>query len=80
MSDKFKVPLHLQVTVEERLSDPEDKRWHVQFPIYPLGYFRGQGKCPGTALAAAWKNFRKEVHPGKRWWSVVLGPPPSIRW
>lgn len=79
MSDKIKVPLCLNVQVQERLSKPADKRWHAQFSFYPLGYFRGQGHCPAAALAVAWKNFRREVDPGKRWWSGVQGPVPMPR-
>ncbi len=72
MSDKIKVPLHFQVQVEERLSQPADKRWRAQFSFYPFGYFRGDGHCPAAALAVAWKNFRREVDPGKRWWTVAM--------
>jgi hypothetical protein len=73
MSDKIKVPMRFHVEVEERFSQPADKRWHAQFRWYPLGYFRGQGHSPTAALAVAWRNFRREVHPGKRWWTVAMG-------
>ena len=79
MSDKRKVPLHFQVTVEERLQRSADKRWQAQFCFYPLGYFRGEGYCPAAALAVAWKNFRREVDPGKRWWTLAMGAPPMPR-
>jgi hypothetical protein len=79
MSDKRKVPLHFQVTVEERLGQAADKRWHAQFSLYPLGYFRGSGHCPAAALSSAWRHFRREVDPGKRWWTAAAGPLPMIR-
>lgn len=80
MSDKIKVPLRFQVEVEERFSQPADKRWHAQFKFYPLGYFRGQGACPAAALSAAWRKFRREVDPGKRWWIVAMGEVPAVRY
>jgi len=73
MSDKTKVSMHFQVEVEERFHQPANKRWHVQFRWYPLGYFRGDAHSPSAALAVAWRNFRREVDPGKRWWSAALG-------
>ena len=75
MSDKIKVPLRFHVQVEERLSQPADRRWHAQFSFYPLGYFRGDAHSPAAAVAIAWRKFRREVDPGKRWWSVALGSP-----
>ncbi len=78
MSDKIKVPLRLQVQVEERFSQPADKRWHAQFAFYPLGYFRGTGHSPASALSVAWRKFRREVAPGKRWWAAALGLQPCF--
>lgn len=79
MSDKRKVPLHFQVTVEERLGRSADKRWHAQFMIHPLGYFRGEADSPGRALTIAWRLFRREIDPGKRWWAVAMGDCPMGR-
>jgi len=80
MSDKRKVPLRFHVEVEERVDRPADKRWHAQFSFYPLGYFRGEGHCPAAALSVAWRNFRREVDPGKRWWVAAMGPVPMVRY
>jgi hypothetical protein len=74
MSDKFKVPFHFHVEVEERSYQPANKRWHAQFAWSPLGYFRGDAHSPAAALAVAWKDFRRQVDPGKRWWIAALGP------
>jgi hypothetical protein len=76
MSKTEAIPFRFSVSVEERLREAPAKRWHAQFMCYPLGYFRGQGRCPGSALAQAWKNFRREVDPGQRWWTVAMGTPP----
>jgi len=80
MSDKIKVPLRFQVQVEERFHQPAHKRWRAQFSFYPLGWFRGDSHSPAAAVAIAWRNFRREVDPGQRWWSVVLGPVPPVRY
>ena len=81
MSDKRTVPLHFTVSIEERFYQPTDRRWHAQFMFYPLGYFRGDGGSPAHALTRAWRKFRKQIDPGKRWWSVVLNQQvPLPRW
>ena len=81
MSEKFRLPLRFDVQVEERLDAPARRRWHAQFRFYPLGYFRGQGDCPGAALARAWGQFRRAVDPGRRWWTSVQGPgSPVVRY
>jgi hypothetical protein len=66
--------MRFQVEVEERFYQPAHKRWRAQFRFYPLGYFRGDAHSPAAALTAAWRNFRRQVDPGKRWWSAALGP------
>jgi hypothetical protein len=80
MKTKRVIPLHFEVSIREVLANPPRKRWHAQFKFYPLGYFRGKGRCPGTALRAAWRHFRKEVDPRGRWWTAVMGPPPLVRY
>ncbi len=79
MKEKRLVRMQFSAEIEERLWAPTRKRWQAQFKFYPLGYFRGAGPCPGKALTRAWAQFRRVVHPGKRWWSVILGPVPPIR-
>jgi len=79
MGEKVKVPLQFTVSIEERCSGPATKRWHAQFMFFPLGYFRGAANSPAAALAVAWKKFRREVDPGKRWWSVVQSGVPLPR-
>jgi len=73
------IPLTFHVTIEEKLFQPPTRRWHVQFMFHPFGYFRAQSKTPAQALSVAWKKFRKEVDPGKRWWSVVQSGVPLPR-
>ena len=80
MKPKIEIPLRFEVSIEEDLGASARKRWHAQFKFYPLGYFRGRGPCPGTALIQAWRRFRREVDPGARWWAVVLGPVPQVRY
>ena len=80
MKGKIEYPLHFEATIEEILEAPAGRRWHAQFKFYPLGYFRGYGRCPGTALRSAWKNFKEEVDPGRRWWTIVQGQAPPIRY
>jgi hypothetical protein len=80
MIQKNAIPLHFQVSVQERILQPKRKRWHAQFMFYPLGYFRGSGPCPGKALLRAWAKFRREVDPRERWWTVVQGPVPPLRY
>lgn len=80
MADKTRIPLRFQVEVEERLYQPADRRWHAQFKFYPFGYFRGQGHSPSAALAIAWRRLRRQVDPGKRWWTVVMGDYPMARY
>jgi hypothetical protein len=72
MSDKIKIPFHVQVQVEERPFNRPGERWHAQFVQYPLGYFRGRGATPAAALGRAWRRFRREVSPGRRWWLASL--------
>lgn len=74
------IPFRFEAQIEERFDQPPGKRWHAQFRCYPLGYFRGQGRCPGTALVQAWKNFRREVDPGDRWWAAVTNCPAQLRY
>ena len=80
MNGKTSIPVQFQVQVQERLSAPRSKRWHAQFVCYPFGYFRGQGPCPGKALAQAWRDFRREVDPKERWYSGALTGAPMQRW
>lgn len=67
--NKHLIPLYLDVMVEEQLH--AQLPWQAQFKVYPYGYFRGQGLTPAAALAVAWREFRAEVDPGRRWWSAV---------
>jgi len=75
MKEKLRIPFSFEAQIREQCDLPRAKRWHAQFKCYPLGYFRGEGRCPGTALAQAWKKFREEVDPGERWWIVGTGAP-----
>jgi hypothetical protein len=79
MSDKRKVPLHFAAQIEERFSEPAHRRWHAQFCFYPHGWFRGQGNTPALALSAAWRAFRRELDPEQRWWTIVQGAGPPVR-
>jgi hypothetical protein len=72
MGDKRKIPLHFEVTIEERLHQPWARRWNAQFKFYPWGYFRGNGRTPAAALSLAWNRFEKEVSPGRRWWIAAM--------
>lgn len=67
--------MRFQIEIEERFHQPANKRWRAQFKWYPLGYFRGDAHSPASALAAAWRDFRREVDPGKRWWAAVQARP-----
>jgi len=79
MGDKSRVPLHFTVEVEEFLRRPAGQRWRAQFSFYPFGYFRGDGSTPPEAFKRAWRKFKKEIDPGKRWWAMVQGPVQQVR-
>lgn len=74
------IPFRFQAQIEERFDRPASKRWHAQFMCYPLGYFRGEGSCPGKALVQAWSKFRREIDPGPRWWVAAMAEAPLTKY